>query len=120
MKKLKAIFGLVDSAIDTGSKLFGQFKGKTPEEASQFLKNNLKMLKSPMTLINLQQVLRGKSASEIKDTLLNAHKSMSAQDALKIAEILTDKNIDRKLPEYLNKKIDQISQSKKRPKPPKA
>lgn len=112
MKNLKTVFKLVDAAISAGEKVFGQFKGKTPEEAADFLKNNIKMLKSPMTLINLQFALRGKSAGEIKDVLLNAHKSLSPEDAFKIAEVLTDDRVDQKLPEYLEKKINEITANK--------
>ena len=68
----------------------------------------------------MQAAFQGKSATDIGKALISAHKNLSAEDALKIAEILTDDKIDTKLPEYLSKKIDAIAESEaKKPKSPK-
>lgn len=111
-RSLRDILKIADTAFNAGSRVFKQFRGKSRQDAVSFLKNNIEMLKSPITLINLQRVLKGKSPQEIKDVLLNAHKSLSAEDALKIAEVLTSNKIDKKLPDYLEEKVNQIIQDK--------
>lgn len=104
-RDIKELLKLADSLINTGETLHAQFNGKSPKEAMNFLKGNIAALRSPETLQNLQKTLQSQSPKELASFLSKAHTSLSAADALKIAEILTSDDPQQKLPDYLDKKI---------------
>lgn len=105
LKDLKAIAQFADSVVSGGETLREQFKGKSSKEAMDFLRGNLKALKSPQTFTNLQNSLKNQSPTELAEFLASAHKNLSLDDAIKIAEALTSDNPDQALPKYLEKKI---------------
>ncbi len=113
MSKLRALFKLADAALSTGDAVMKQFRGKTPAEAGAFLKDNFGRLRSPTTFMNLQKALSGQSADDIKKVLMNGRKHLSAEDALALAEILTSDTVEKKLPEYLEKKVKDINEKER-------
>lgn len=120
-KSLKDIMKAADAGLDAVGQIRAQFKGKTPEEARQFLKGNLKSLRSPRTLMNLQKVLKSSSSEDLQKLLREKHKNLSMEDAVKIAQILTSDKIEDKLPKYLDDKVKSLGKdaANKPPKPPK-
>lgn len=123
-KNLKAIMKAADASLNTVEQIKSRFKGKTREEARQFLKDNLKDLRSPKTFQNLQKVLQSSSSEDIQKLLREKHKNLSVDDAMKLADILTDDKIEDKLPKYLDDKVKSLhtppeAKPSKRPKWPK-
>ena len=104
-KDLKALAQLADSLISGGESMREQFKGKSRKEAMGFLRGNLKALRSPETFSNLQKSLKNQSPMELAEFLSKAHKNLSLDDAVKIAEALTSDKPDQALPKYLENKI---------------
>jgi uncharacterized protein YydD (DUF2326 family) len=101
-----------DAGIEATEQIRAQFKGKTREEALQFLKTNLKDLRSPATFKNLQKVLQSSSPEDLQKLLKQKHKSLSIEDTINLARILTDDKIDEKLPKYLDDKVKSIAKTK--------
>ncbi|MGM0422422.1 MAG: hypothetical protein ACQEQL_04895, partial [Pseudomonadota bacterium] len=112
IRNLKAIMQAADAGIEATEQIRAQFKGKTREEALEFLKTNLKGLRSPATFKNLQKVLQSSSPDDLQKLLKQKHKSLSVEDAINLARILTDDKIDEELPKYLDDKVKSVGKAK--------
>lgn len=108
-KGLKKLIQLGDAAIDAVENIGEEFKGKSPSEIANILKDNVKGLNNPEIVKELKRTFFGRSPDEIKD-ILSQYKDLSVKDAADIAGAISK---EEGLSDYLTEKLQNEAKAQK-------
>jgi len=112
-KGLKKLIQLGDAAIDAVESIGEDFKGKSPSEIANILKDNVKGLNNPEIVKELKRTFFGRSPDEIKD-ILSQYKDLSIKDAADIAGAISkEEGLSDYLTEKLQKEVKAQKEKKK-------